>query len=68
MTLSGKCAASRRLLRAFLALLTIGWVGFGLFLLAAGLVNIHPPSVVLGAGLLGAAIVARRWILSIWRV
>ncbi len=28
MTPSGKCAASHRLLRAFLALLTIGWVGF----------------------------------------
>lgn len=67
MTSSRKYAPGHRLLRAFLALLTIGWVGFGLFLLATGLVNIHPPSVVLGAGLLGAAIVVRRWILSIWR-
>ena len=67
MTPSRKCAAGHRLLRAFLALLTIGWIGFGLFLLPIGLVNIHPPSVALGAGLLGAAIVLRRRILSIWR-
>jgi small-conductance mechanosensitive channel len=62
-----KPSSVRRLLQAGKALLTIGWVGFGLFLLLAGLVNIHLSSVLAGAGLLGAALVFRRWIIAAWR-
>ncbi|WP_312146646.1 hypothetical protein [Brevundimonas sp.] len=56
----------KHLWRALLAFLTLVWGGGSVFLLIAGMINIHPASALLGLALIVVGVLFRRPIMSIW--